>query len=125
VNRAVLMRRLRDRIARRVLQDDLGGAQALADFPGQAPAGERPVLAEYAEIAALAGRSGSNSMVVAPGTQRHRGGAHRQRPASGLHFPQCLGRRRPALAQLQSGRRGNGGAKVCHGSGVMVALRAA
>ena len=57
---------LRDRLALRILQGDPGGAQAVAALPEATAFVERPVLAEFAELAALAGRSGSNSMVVGP-----------------------------------------------------------
>ncbi|MFN4156709.1 MAG: penicillin acylase family protein [Paracoccaceae bacterium] len=57
---------LRDRLAVRILQGDPGGAQAVAALPDATAFAERPVLAEFAELAALAGRSGSNSMVVGP-----------------------------------------------------------
>lgn len=57
---------LRDRLAVRILQGDPGGAQAVAALPEATAFAERPVLTEFAELAALAGRSGSNSMVVGP-----------------------------------------------------------
>lgn len=57
---------LRERLALRVLGDDSGGLQALAALPDTIHPGARPDLARFAELAGLAGRSGSNSIVVGP-----------------------------------------------------------
>lgn len=78
---------LRDAVATRVLEGDAGGVRRLAQAPGRMPRGDRPALTQFAELAGRAGRSGSNSMAVAPHRSASGGALIANDPHLALIFP--------------------------------------
>lgn len=91
----------RDRLAARVLEGDAGGLRVLAPMAGAT--GERPALARFAGLAGMAGRSGSNSVVVSGARSASGGALVANDPHLAFIFPNAwmiAGLRSPSYAMV-------------------------